>query len=309
MRTPVPGVPQLATLGCSCMAWPMAWPVYSRTTEYPPLSATCCTACPTSPSRLPSTSCAMPAASDASAASISALSSALDLADRGGEGRIAVPAVDDGAAVDRHDVALVEHDARRRGCRGRSPRSARRRSPPGTRGTRGSSIVRRAGRARRDRSGRVRRWSRPGGSPDGSGRASRPRRGRPDASSRVGQVSERRLHGRTTWPLPTARSRPSTAAISRAVISSAEPIPSTCTRSPSPRRTGGAARVSEAYKARRSSTASSVSSGRWTTSASAHVARPVVGGRRVDRVVGPTGRADAALRDPLDHDLFRRRRG
>ena len=65
----------------------------------------------------------------------------------GGEGGVAVPALDDGAAVDRDDVALLR--ARRaRGCRARSRRSARRRSRPGTAGgrSRGSWSGRRGAR-------------------------------------------------------------------------------------------------------------------------------------------------------------------
>ena len=45
----------------------------------------------------------------------------LAAADDGGEGRVAVPALDLGAAVDRDDVAGLEH-TRRPGCRGRPRR-------------------------------------------------------------------------------------------------------------------------------------------------------------------------------------------
>jgi len=50
-----------------CMAVPMPWPTYSRTTENPAPSATVCTAVPMSCSRLPSTMAAMPASELAAA--------------------------------------------------------------------------------------------------------------------------------------------------------------------------------------------------------------------------------------------------
>ena len=60
-----------------------------------------------------------------------------DLPDGHGEGGVAVVALDDRPAVDRQDVALLE-DVLARGCRGRSCRWARCRSPPGSPGSGGS---------------------------------------------------------------------------------------------------------------------------------------------------------------------------
>ena len=51
-----------------------------------------------------------------------------------GEGRVAVPAADDGAAVDGDHVAVAQ-SAAGSGCRARSPRSPRCRSSPGSRGS------------------------------------------------------------------------------------------------------------------------------------------------------------------------------
>ena len=107
--------------------------MYSRTTENPAASATPCTASPMSPTagrRRPSRRCRR--ASDASVTSISRGASGSIVAHPGGEGGVAVPAVDDRPAVDRDDVALLE-PVRARGCRARSRRWARRRSPPGRR--------------------------------------------------------------------------------------------------------------------------------------------------------------------------------
>ena len=99
------------------MAIPMPWPVYSRTTEKPAASATRCTAAPMSESRPPGCIAAMPAASEASVTSMSRASAGVDLAHPRGEGGIAVPALDDRAAVDRDDVALLEPE------RDRAPRA------------------------------------------------------------------------------------------------------------------------------------------------------------------------------------------
>ena len=81
--------------------------------------------------------------------------------DAHGERGVAVPALDDRAAVDRDDVALVEQPVRP-GCRARSSSSATCRSPPGSRGSRGSSTGRRGGRAPRGRRGRARAVVTPG---------------------------------------------------------------------------------------------------------------------------------------------------
>ena len=87
----------------------MAWPTYSRTTEKPAASATSWTARPISCSRLPAVIWSMPAKSDASVTSMSRARLGRDLADRHREGGVAVVALDDGPAVDREDVALLEH--------------------------------------------------------------------------------------------------------------------------------------------------------------------------------------------------------
>ena len=60
------------------------------------------------------------------------------VADRDRDRGVGVPALDDRAAVDRDDVAVLEH-ARRRGCRARSPRWARCRRRRESRDSRGSS--------------------------------------------------------------------------------------------------------------------------------------------------------------------------
>ena len=89
----------------------MAWPMYSRTTEKPgrlghaPARRGRCRT-----RRLPVDHLGDPGArATASVTSISRGASASIVADRRGEGGVAVPAVDDGAAVDRDDVALLEH--------------------------------------------------------------------------------------------------------------------------------------------------------------------------------------------------------
>ena len=51
-----------------------------------------------------------------------ALDGGIDLADAGGERRVAVPAVDDRAAIDRDDVALVQDVVVPAGCRARPRR-------------------------------------------------------------------------------------------------------------------------------------------------------------------------------------------
>ena len=61
--------------GSSCIAIPMPWPVYSRTTENPASSATRCTAAPMSDSRPPGTMVRMPAAREASVTSMSRVAS------------------------------------------------------------------------------------------------------------------------------------------------------------------------------------------------------------------------------------------
>ena len=66
----------MGTWGSSCMAVPMAWPTYSRTTENPAASATAWTARPTSWSRLPTVSWSMPANRLASVTSIRRVASA-----------------------------------------------------------------------------------------------------------------------------------------------------------------------------------------------------------------------------------------
>ena len=92
------------------MAVPMAWPTYSRTTENPAASATSWTARPTSWRRLPERSCSIPAHRLCSVTSISRVGLGRDLPDTHGVGGVAVVALDDGPAVDRDDVALVEDD-------------------------------------------------------------------------------------------------------------------------------------------------------------------------------------------------------
>ena len=57
---PLPGGPQFGTWGSSCMAVPMPWPTYSRTTENPAASATSWTAWLMSERRLPSRMAASP---------------------------------------------------------------------------------------------------------------------------------------------------------------------------------------------------------------------------------------------------------
>ena len=66
----------------------------------------------------------------------------VDVADRDRDRGVGVPALDDRPAVERQDVALFEDDGRP-GCRARSRRWARCRSPRGSRGSRGSSSGRR----------------------------------------------------------------------------------------------------------------------------------------------------------------------
>ena len=190
---PCPGWPQLGTSGCSCMAMPMPWPVYSFTTEKPAASATPCTAAPMSESRPPGCMASIAGREGRLGDVDQPLRLGVDLPHPGGEGGVAVPALDDRAAVDGDEVALLE-PVRARGCRGRSRRSATRRSPPGTAGgcSRGSST----GRPRRSMTSRPIRSSSSGGDPrpDRLADAGVHLRHHPPGLAHLGQVVLRPLH-------------------------------------------------------------------------------------------------------------------
>ena len=146
--------------------------------------------------------------------------SADDLAHPDGVRGVPVVALDDRPAVDRDDVPLLEHVAAR-GSRARSWSWARCRSPPGSRGSRGSSRRRPGARARRGRPGRAPGWSRPAWRRPGSPRASRPRPCRPGAS----WPARPRCASRGC-PGPSACCRrASMAPTTRRVTASGEPVP------------------------------------------------------------------------------------
>ena len=157
---PLPGLAPVGDVGLP-RAWPCRCrgPCTPRTTEKPAASATPCTAAPMSESRPPRLHRLDPGRERRLGDVDEALRLGVDLPDAGGEGGVAVPALDDRPAVDGDEVALLE-PVRRRGCRARSRRSGTRRSPPGTAGgcSRGSWTARPAGRSRRGRSGRAPRW-------------------------------------------------------------------------------------------------------------------------------------------------------
>ena len=104
----MPGWPQLGTSGSSCMAIPMPWPVYSFTTEKPAASATPWTAAPMSDE--PPPGCiGLDAGDQRRLRDVDEpLRLGVDLPHPGGEGGVAVPALDDRPAVDRDEVALLQ---------------------------------------------------------------------------------------------------------------------------------------------------------------------------------------------------------
>ena len=103
-----------------CIAVPMPWPPYPATM---PKSAPVAlgrgrvavsTACETSVSRLPGTIAAIPASAPPRRRPRAARSAGTSVADAEGDRGVAVPAVEDRAAVDGHQVAVGEHLGRRR---------------------------------------------------------------------------------------------------------------------------------------------------------------------------------------------------
>ena len=243
--------------------------------------------------------------------SMQALRLAGDLADAGGERGVAVPAVDDRPAVDRDDVAFLQA-VRPRGCRARSCRSATCRS------TAGNAVVVEEVRPRapavehvaRDR-GRARAVVTPGriasrmhlvhlGDDPAGARASSP-----DLVAPTSRTDRRRRARRRQRSRRVRGMRPSMARMSRSVTSSAEPRPSTVTSSlarrvPRDERLGLLVVQVEALAHRL---------GRVVVAlhdlAATHVARPVVSGRRLNRVVGAAVDAHPAVRDALEHDVLR----
>ena len=117
----------------------------------PRLRATSSTAAPTSPSRFPATVAAIADIERRlGSRRCSRCDSVVDLADRHRDRGVGVPALDDRTAVDRDDVAVLEHAAPGDAVHDhlvRRDADDRRES----RGSRGSSSGRRAGRARRAR--------------------------------------------------------------------------------------------------------------------------------------------------------------
>ena len=181
---PLPGPRSWAPRGFSCMAVPMAWPTYSRTTENPAASATVCTAWPMSDSRLPSTICVDAGPQGSSVTSSSRGASSADLCRRGGEGGVAVVPVDDRPAVDRDDVALLRA-AYGPGMPWTIIELGDVQITPGTAvGSPGSSSGRPGGRAPPEPPGRARAVVTPGRMASRIRRASRRRPGRPGASWR-----------------------------------------------------------------------------------------------------------------------------
>ena len=132
--SPLPGCPKFGTCGSSCGSRPMPWPTRSRTTVKPAVSATCWTALPTSPSRLPATACAIPRLQRRLGhVQQQRLASRVDVTDREGDRRVRVPAVQPHAGIDADDVALLQDPVARAGCRAPPRRSPRCRGSPESR--------------------------------------------------------------------------------------------------------------------------------------------------------------------------------
>ena len=239
-------------------------------------------------------------ASEASVTSISRGASGSICPDPGGEGGVAVPALDDRPAVDRDDVAVLEPH-RARGCRARSRRSATRRSRRGRRvRSRGSSSGRPAARC----TSRPIRSSSSGGHPGPDRRPdARVHLGHdPPGLAHLGQIgaatgARREAHscGRAVRHRPRSRRRRSSIETRRAVTSSAgaEAVdgltsrPRSCV--PGDQRGGLALVEVEPLLDRLGGVV-----GALHDLAAAVVAHPAVAGRVVDGVVGAAVRADPA---------------